>query len=715
MELVITGERRPGPDAEPAKRLPAAGGWGTGRFAAGAVALAGVLLTLALSLAMHEQVGIQNVQEAAARAAHGTEEVQHRLSLASDTTRAIAAFFASSAQVDEREFSRFVTHVMPAGLGIEAALWCERASPETGCVLRHAEPGRLRLEAGRMLEEDPAAAALLAAALHAGEPTGALLEGRRYGGGDDPLLAVAVPVSERRVSAGSGAGPERGRAGIVIGLVPARRIFAPPSEPGRQGADGLVVFDSMMPSVPIHVGGMSAIKDPASSIVTVREVGIGATRWLLHWHGAPSALPSAFTLSPVAVLFGGLAITFAVTAYLVLARRRSSEVADLAASLAAANAELRERERKYREIYENSVEGVFQTLPDGRFLSANPALARLYGYAGSSELIEDMSDVGRQLYVDPGRRVEFVRQMEREGEVHNFESRIRRRDGTVIWITESARAVRDAAGRLLYYEGKVEDVTRRKEAEEVLRLAKEQSDLANRAKSEFLANMSHELRTPLNAIIGFSEIIKDELFGPAGRQEYVEYARDIHDSGRLLLALINDILDMSKIEAGKKELNDSVIDVGRVAESCVRLIRPRADAHAVHLSIEMPPDLPFLRAEERALKQIVNNLLSNAVKFTPEGGKVVLSALVEPEGGLILRVSDTGIGMAREDLPKALAPFGQIESSLSGKTQGTGLGLPLVVALTELHGGCLEIESAPGRGTVAKVCLPAERVIRKVA
>src|SRR3954468_22206713 len=143
------------------------------------------------------------------------------------------------------------------------------------------------------------------------------------------------------------------------------------------------------------------------------------------------------------------------------------------------------------------------------------------------------------------------------------------------------RAVRDSAGRLLYYEGKVEDITDRKAADQAMRIAKEQADFANRAKSEFLANMSHELRTPLNAVIGFSEIIKGEMFGPAGRPEYVEYARDIHDSGRLLLELINDILDMSKIEAGKKELQDSVIDVGRVALSCVRLVHPRAELGCV--------------------------------------------------------------------------------------------------------------------------------------
>jgi signal transduction histidine kinase len=165
-----------------------------------------------------------------------------------------------------------------------------------------------------------------------------------------------------------------------------------------------------------------------------------------------------------------------------------------------------------------------------------------------------------------------------------------------------------------------------------------------------------------------------EMFGPAGRPEYVEYAQDIHDSGRLLLELINDILDMSKIEAGKKELQDSVIDISRVMLSSVRLVHPRAEMGRIAVEVDLPSDLPTMRAEELSMKQIITNLLTNAVKFTPEGGKVVLSARVEADGWMAMTVTDTGIGIAAEDMGKALAPFGQIESSLSNKTQGTGLG-----------------------------------------
>ena len=459
------------------------------------------------------------------------------------------------------------------------------------------------------------------------------------------------------------------------------------------------------------------------------QLVLGDRVWIAQFQGVALNLPPLLAFAPAGTLFGSLIMTVVLAAYLNAAQRRARDIRALAASLARTNHELQRRidehyrtaaalgesERKYRDIYENAVEGIFQTSPDGRMLSANPALARIYGYETQEEVLEALQDVSQQLYVDPSSRTEFVRLLEKQDVIHSFESEITRKDGRRIWIDETARAVRDGMGHLLYYEGKVEDVTERKAADEAMRLAKEQADLANRAKTEFLANMSHELRTPLNAVIGFSEIIMKEMFGPAGRPEYVEYAHDIHDSGRLLLELINDILDMSKIEAGKKELQDSVIDIGRVMLSSVRLVHPRAELGRVAIEVDLPPDLPTVRAEELSMKQIITNLLTNAVKFTPEGGKVVLSAGVEADGWMAMTVTDTGIGIAPQDMDKALAPFGQIESSLSNKTQGTGLGLPLAQALVQLHGGSLDLESVPGSGTTATIRLPADRVIRQVA
>jgi PAS domain S-box-containing protein len=281
----------------------------------------------------------------------------------------------------------------------------------------------------------------------------------------------------------------------------------------------------------------------------------------------------------------------------------------------------------------------------------------------------------------------------------------RRPNGVVI---EQRRIRMPDGGILVTYT----DITERKRVEADLRRAKDEAELASRSKTEFLANMSHELRTPLNAIIGFSDVLAGEIFGSLGDGRYQDYARDIRDSGFHLLNLINDVLDVSKIEFGKVELQEEEIEIPPVVESCVRLMRERAHVAEVRLETDLAPDLPALRADRRRLKQILINLLSNSVKFTPAGGRVTVAAS-EENGWLRLAVSDTGIGIAPQDLETALRPFGQIDSRLSRKYQGTGLGLPLTKAMAELHGGRLELESAPGQGTTAIVLLPPERVIRR--
>ena len=256
------------------------------------------------------------------------------------------------------------------------------------------------------------------------------------------------------------------------------------------------------------------------------------------------------------------------------------------------------------------------------------------------------------------------------------------------------------------------DITERKRVEVDLRRAKDEAELASRSKTEFLANMSHELRTPLNAIIGFSDILMGQIFGPLGDLRYGDYARDIRDSGLHLLNLINDVLDVSKVEFGKVELIEETVDIVAVVESCARLMRDRADTAGIRLVQELPPGLPQLQGDSRRLKQILLNLLSNAVKFTPSGGRVTIRASHHPRDGFRLTVEDTGIGIAKQDLEKALRPFGQIDSRLARKYQGTGLGLPLARSMAELHGGKLELDSAPGQGTTATIWLPAGRILQ---
>jgi signal transduction histidine kinase len=240
--------------------------------------------------------------------------------------------------------------------------------------------------------------------------------------------------------------------------------------------------------------------------------------------------------------------------------------------------------------------------------------------------------------------------------------------------------------------------------------AKERAELANRAKSEFLANMSHELRTPLNAIIGFSEMIHREVIGPLGVPGYKDYAKAVHDSGAHLLEIINDILDLSKIEAGKVELHEESVAIDDIVGACVRLVEERAKEGDVRLSVALPEGLPPVLADPRLLKQILLNLLSNAVKFTPQGGSVRVSAALD-DGGVIVSVVDTGIGMASGDVERAMLPFTQIDSALNRKFSGTGLGLPIANSLTAMHGGRLEFESEIGRGTTARIRLPAERTL----
>jgi len=258
------------------------------------------------------------------------------------------------------------------------------------------------------------------------------------------------------------------------------------------------------------------------------------------------------------------------------------------------------------------------------------------------------------------------------------------------------------------------DITLLKVRETLLQAAKEEAETANRSKSQFLANMSHELRTPLNAIIGFAEVIREAMMGPVSVR-YKDYAQDIFDSGQHLLNLVNDVLDLSKIEAGRFELDEDIVDVGQVISACTRLIHPRAGKANIDLVCETPVSLPFAHADERRLKQIILNLLSNAVKFTPAGGRVVVSACAQSTGEIRIAVGDTGIGMRSEDVPVALEPFRQLDGGMNRRYEGTGLGLPMVQRLVRLHGGELKIETAPGAGTTVSFTLPAERCVQEVA
>ncbi|HLI11270.1 MAG TPA: MHYT domain-containing protein [Alphaproteobacteria bacterium] len=272
----------------------------------------------------------------------------------------------------------------------------------------------------------------------------------------------------------------------------------------------------------------------------------------------------------------------------------------------------------------------------------------------------------------------------------------------------------DEAHRLRAHVAELEETKQTLEATtRDLQDALEAAAAGSQAKSQFLATMSHELRTPLNAIIGFSEMLDSEIYGPLGDARYAEYIRNIRDSGVHLLKLINDVLDFSKLDAGRLKLQDEEVDIDRAVADAVKMFELQAADAGIMLVRRVEPGLPRLRADARRVHQVLLNLLSNAVKFTPAEGRVTTSVFLH-EGGIAIAVTDTGIGIAAEDIPKALERFGQVDSSLSRRYEGTGLGLPLARRLMELHGGRLELESELGHGTTVTIAFPADRLIRTV-
>ena len=358
-------------------------------------------------------------------------------------------------------------------------------------------------------------------------------------------------------------------------------------------------------------------------------------------------------------------------------------------------------EANYRSIFENALEGLYLSSVDGRFLRINPALARMCGYAGPAAMMAATNDIGRQLYAHPRRREEFFQLIKGNDTVTDFESEILRADGSTFWISESVRAVRDAAGHVDHFEGVAIDITQRREAARVLQAAKDAADTASRSKSRFLASVSHELRTPLNGILGYTQILRRD---PTLAEKQRDGVRVIHESADHLLALINDILDLSKVEAGRLELHPADFDLPGFAEGAERIFAPRAREKNLLLETALAVDLPrFVRGDEQRLRQVIFNLLGNAVKFTARGG-VVFSvqpvAPAAPGAAPVLRfsVSDTGPGIAAEDLGRIFEPFTQVGDSARSAT-GTGLGLAISRSLVEHLGGHLQVESRVGWGS----------------
>ena len=364
-------------------------------------------------------------------------------------------------------------------------------------------------------------------------------------------------------------------------------------------------------------------------------------------------------------------------------------------------------------VFDVSEVGIVVTDQHQRIVRVNDSFIRIYGWSRNDLVGHSFSELVAQDERDLVQKAheEFIE----SGARNSGEMKILRKDRSNANVLYTTAALELSNGRR-FQVTTVMDISLRKQMEISLRVAKEQADAANQAKSTFLANMSHELRTPLNAIIGFSEMMMKSTFGPLGNDKYVEYLGDIHLSARHLLEIINEVLDMSKIEAGRLELDEDTFDVAQLIQAVARMMDSRAFSGGLKIKQFVPADLPPLYADPRLVRQILINLVGNAVKYSNPGGTIEMRALLAPDGSMQMIVTDQGIGIPHDRIKDALEPFGQVSQPVETRgIQGTGLGLPLAKAMVELHGGSLELESEVNFGTMVTVDFPPVRVVGSAA
>jgi len=433
----------------------------------------------------------------------------------------------------------------------------------------------------------------------------------------------------------------------------------------------------------------------------------------MHYTGMAAAnfLPTdEFALALPGIHPAYLALATATATLLILALAVVSVVVDRRLS----EAEQREAAmlRRFRALIQNSSDIIVLFDRQGQVVYASPSAARVSGLS-----LEDIQARRFEKMMDPDEYAKMTDLLDtledRQGASVQGQVRLTHPQRGPICFEIIATNLHDdpVVGALVM---NLRDVTEREAALAEAVAAREQAELASRSKSEFLASMSHELRTPLNAIIGFAELLEGEMLGPLGNERYREYAGDIRGSGQFLLNIINDILDVARIEHGQFELTEEPVEVEELLESCLRLVEARALRSSTSIRIAVDPGLPLLFADPRKLKQVVLNLVSNSVKFAA-GGNVRLSARRAADAGLEIVVVDDGVGIAPEQLERVLQPFVQGDASLARRYEGIGLGLYIARRIVELHGGGLRLESEPGQGTTVTVALPAERCLDEPA
>ncbi len=449
----------------------------------------------------------------------------------------------------------------------------------------------------------------------------------------------------------------------------------------------LIVWFALVPAEAALAGGRPAVLRAAvaAAVALLAVAGVEAAGAL-----PVSRLPvPAWGLYAVSVLAAVIQ-----AAFVAAAAQDRQRAADKAAAEGAA---------MYRFLADNAMDLITRHSADGRIRFASPAASVLLGLAP-----EDLLGLAPAALVhadDLKAMQSAFMEASYFARAASAEVRLRRADGGYVWAEIRCRPVPKANGEASDIVAVTRDITERKAYERELIEARDLSEQANRAKSRFLANMSHELRTPLNAIIGFSEVMTHEMFGALGSPRYLEYSRLVHESGNHLLELINGILDMSKIEAGKFELSEEVFDLAEVAEASVRFVKLPAERAGVAIKTAIGPGAKLIFADKRAVKQILVNLLSNGVKFTPRGGDVRVRAGLDTRG-VEIAVADSGVGISKRDLERLGRPFEQVEGEHVRAKEGTGLGLSLVKALAAMHGGEALMESTLGEGTVVRVRLP---------
>lgn len=492
------------------------------------------------------------------------------------------------------------------------------------------------------------------------------------------------------------------------------------SRTGRFGAAHLISaanFAGLITYCAWLTGGLSSALLPWLVVVPL-EAALATDRRIVAWAAGAAGLglallaflqatglvpvPLALPVSAEAFSFLGIASATAyaaVLAMMVQMVHKQSETTILAG------------EERYRLLAENATDLITRHDEKGRVVFASLAAQQLLG-----EPMQKVLGNGLFELVHVADRPAYLTALSRcqtNKEAIAVEFRIRRAgaaEARYAWVEMRCRPMPKSEGAGPCQPGIVavtRDISEHKAQEVALLGARDAAEGANRAKTQFLASMSHELRTPLNAVIGFSEILNRELFGALGEARYREYARLIHESGEHLLNVVNDILDMSKIEAGKFTIVKEPFDVVSLVTSCCDIMRHTAEQKSLSLKVDLAPDIPELAADKRACKQMLLNVISNAIKFTESGGWVRVSASVEG-GSVVFAVSDNGIGIADQDLPRLGSPFVQASSSYDRSHEGAGLGLSVVKGLARLHGGALELTSALGKGTTARIVLPLD-------